>query len=459
MRSFLSTICRRYDLMRAKRVSALLLCLALALAGCTTRPQKAPEPTAEPSVSPAAATAEPVPVAPADPTATPVVTPEIEPGGDPTPAPPSSACGHPQWINGICAVCGAECGHPSWSDGRCTVCGTPCRHPSHNATTLICSQCGKEVPHNFLNSQCEMCGAKPKFTKDVLLRSAFISDAPQGTVETLTYLTHDYYTEGKTWGYAPLTKKMCVYLPYGYDPSEKYDVMILVHGTGGTETYWLLEPQQIISEPGFGVTTKELLDKTMASGWCRKMIIATPCFYRDGSNQDDFERERDEEQFMLELCNDILPLLVNTYSTYAAGPSREEISAARNHFAYAGLSLGSIYAYTSIMRECLDLFAWFGCFSGSEAREYMDPLITALNSEEYAHYPILYFYNSAGGSDSMFSEHRDDYRKLVAAVPALTDGKNAAFTEIRAASHSYKAWGTGLYNFLRVVFAQPEEFN
>ena len=105
------------------------------------------------------------------------------------------------------------------------------------------------------------------------------------------------------------------------------------------------------------------------------------------------------------------------------------------------------------------VFAWFGCFSGSEAREYMNALITALNSEEYAHYPILYFYNSAGGSDSMFAEHRDDYRKLVAAVPALTDGKNAAFTEIRAASHSYKAWGTGLYNFLRVVFAQPEEPN
>ena len=46
----------------------------------------------------------------------------------------------------------------------------------------------------------------------------------------------------------------------------------------------------------------------------------------------------------------------------------------------------------------------------------------------------------------------------MAAVDTLTDGKNAAFTEIRATAHSYKAWGTGLYNFLRVVFAQPEEF-
>ena len=457
MRSYSSISSRRCGIMGKTRALALLLCLALCLGGCVNRPAPAPVPTAAPTEIPAAPTAEPIPVAPADPTATPVPTPT--PGGDPTPAPPAEACAHPEWVNGICTVCGAECAHPAWANGRCTVCASPCRHPSHDARTLVCSHCGEVVPHNFLNSQCEMCGAKPKFTQDVLLRREFTAEAPAGTVQTLTYLTHDYYTEGQTWGYAPLTKKMCVYLPYGYDPSEKYDVMILVHGTGGTETYWLLDAQQIISEPGFGVYTKDLLDHLMATGWCRKMIIATPCFYRDGENQGDYERKRDEEQFMLELRNDILPTLVNTYSTYAASSAQEDIAAARNHFAYAGLSMGSIYVYTSIMRECLDLFAWYGCFSGSEAREYMNALITALNAEENAHYPILYFYNSAGGSDSMFAEHKDDYKKLVAAVGALSDGKNAAFTEIRATAHSYKAWSAGLYNFLRVVFAQPQEYD
>ena len=43
---------------------------------------------------------------------------------------------------------------------------------------------------------------------------------------------------------------------------------------------------------------------------------------------------------------------------------RDGVAAAREHFAYAGLSMGSIYAYTSIIPECLDLFAWFGFFSG-----------------------------------------------------------------------------------------------
>ena len=449
--------------MDKRRSLALLLCLILALSGCVQRPPVAPEPAPTSTAVPASPTAEPIPVAPADPTPTPTAaptdTPAPTPEGDPTPLPPPEACGHPEWINGICAVCGMECAHPTWIGGRCAVCGSPCRHPSHDAKTLVCSQCGEAVPHNFLNSRCEMCGTKPKFTRDVLTRKPFTAEAPAGTVQTLTYLTHDYYTEGQTWGYAPLTKKLCVYLPYGYDPSQKYDVLILVHGTGGTETYWLLDAQQIISEPGFGVYTKDLLDNLMNTGWCRKMIVVTPCFYRDSQNQGDYERERDEEQFLLELRNDILPLIVNTYSTYADGPSPEEISAARTHFAYAGLSMGSIYAYTSIMPGCLDLFAWFGCFSGSEAREHRSELIRALNSEENARYPILYFYNSAGGSDSMFAEHKDDYRKVVSSVASLTDGKNAAFTEILATGHSYKAWGTGLYNFLRVVFAQPEEFN
>jgi len=300
-----------------------------------------------------------------------------------------------------------------------------------------------------------MCGAEPQFRQDVVFRSTFTAAAPEGRVETLTYRTHDYYTEGQTRGYAPLVKKMLVYLPYGYDPAEKYDLMILMHGMGGTETYWLENIQQVVRESGHGVYTVGMLNNLMNSGYCRKMIIACPCFYRDGANQLDYFLPRDEEQFVRELREDILPLLVDTYSTYARSSAKEDISAAREHFAYAGLSMGSIYAYTSILPQCLDLFAWFGCFSGSDAE--LDKLIPALKSPENAQYPILYFYNSIGIRDSMYDTHTAQYAQLVAAVDSLVDGENAAMTVINDASHEYRAWGTGLYNFLRVVFAQPEE--
>lgn len=461
--------------MNYQRILVLLFCLAIIFAGCSLRAQ----PAIEPTPSPTAAVPDETPA----PTPSPEPTPSPAPTPEPTPCPherwedgvcaacgtPCShpgweaglctvcgtACPHEHWEDGVCTLCGGVCAHPAWEDGHCAVCGTACRHPSHDAATLVCSQCGEVVPHNFLNSECDMCGTKPVFTHDALERNMFTHPAPAGRVQVLNYLTHDYYTEGQTWGYAPLTKSITVYLPADYDPAEKYDVMILVHGTGGTSSYWLLDAQQVINEPGYGVYTTNLLDYLMATGYCRKMIIATPTFYRDSDNQGDYQRLRDEEQFLLELRNDIMPFLVSTYSTYAASPAIEDICAARNHFAYAGLSMGSIYAYTSIMPECLDMFAWFGCFSGSEAN--INQLIDDMNSERNRQYPILYFYNSCGGSDDMLSGHLSDYRALVAAVDGLTDGKNAAFTEIRMTNHSYRAWGTGLYNFLRVVFAQPEE--
>jgi enterochelin esterase-like enzyme len=320
---------------------------------------------------------------------------------------------------------------------------------------MICTQCGQAVPHNFLHSRCEMCGLTPVFTDRVLDLKYFNASDRPGTVETREYMTHDYFTEGQTWGYAPLRKKLCVYLPWGYDPSEKYDVMILLHGSGGSEYYWLREAQQITHTPGYGVYTSNMLDNLMASGYCRKMIVVTPTFYRNSGSPGDYSRDIDEVQFVKELCADILPFIVDTYSTYARSSSREDISAARAHFAYAGLSMGSIYAYTSVMPECLDLFGWFGCFSGSDA--YMDRLVPAMNAEKNAKYPIYYFYNSIGAKDGMFDIHYNQYYQLSAQTDAVEDGDNAAFTTINACAHDYRAWGTGLYNFLRVVFAQPAQ--
>ncbi len=319
----------------------------------------------------------------------------------------------------------------------------------------MCSQCGWTVPHNFLNSRCDMCGLTPVFSENVIGFKHFYASNQPGTVQTVTYLTHDYYAEGETWGYVPLQKKMCVYLPYGYDPSEKYDVLILVHGTEATERYWLMEAHQITNVAGYGVYTNELLNNLMASGYCRKMIVVTPTFYRNSGNWGDYQRERDEDQFTKELRNDILPYLAANYATYARSDSPEDIAAARKHFAYAGLSMGSIYTWTCVIPKCLDLFGWYGCFSGSNAR--MDRILPVLTDPENAKYPIYYFYNSVGARDDMYDTHYAQYHELVNAVDGLTDGENAAFTAVKLCGHDYRAWGTGLYNFLRVVFAQPED--
>ena len=363
------------------------------------------------------------------------------------------ACPHSVWINGVCAACGTSCDHPLWEEGRCARCHILCQHPEHDRETQLCTTCGQFVAHTYVGGNCPRCGRWPALQSDPLPKWLFAPCSASGSVQTLSYETHDYVQERADGGTHLRTKKLCVYLPYGYDPGEKYDVLILLHGMGDNERYWLLREQEYYdpNEEGYVYTT-DLLDNMMAAGLCRKMIIVTPTFYPNSDNVWEFNRWRDQEQFTVELREDILPLIVNTYSTWAEDGSAESISAVREHFAYAGLSMGSIYAYNSILPLCLDLFAWFGCFSGSET--YMKITVDALNSVNYEKYPILFFYNSCGVNDGMRANHRQQYKQLVEKCPGLTESVNATFTDIYNAAHSYQAWGLGLYNFLLLLFQQ-----
>ena len=117
--------------------------------------------------------------------------------------------------------------------------------------------------------------------------------------------------------------------------------------------------------------------------------------------------------------------------------------------------MGSIYAYTTILPECLDIFGWYGCFSGSDGN--MSQLAAVLNAPENADKPVYYFYNSIGNKDNMFYWQHGQYHELVKRAEGLTDGENACFNEIKGAYHLYTAWATGLYNFLPVIFSLPKE--
>ena len=129
---------------------------------------------------------------------------------------------------------------------------------------------------------------KPKYTEDV---------EHHGTVETLRYTTHAYAIEAVAAGdvlsaeddnpdIMPLDKdalcgdqtefvmekELLVYLPYGYDPAEKYNVVYALHGTEGDETYW-------IGDCATGSSTRKLLDRMIDKGECAPFILVTPTYY------------------------------------------------------------------------------------------------------------------------------------------------------------------------------------
>ena len=345
-----------------------------------------------------------------------------------------------------------SCAHPGWQNGVCLSCGAVCSHPEHDPESCVCYTCGTTVLHTYLTSRCPMCGRTPDFSDTLVPFDLFSRSTHPGTVQSAEYLTRDYVGERKGAGTLTYYKRMLVYLPPDYDPAQPYNVLVLLHGMGAGESYWLQRDQlySAYSNDTY-VRTDRLLDNMLNAGMCRDMIVVTPTFYRDSSRLSRYDRIPDEEQFVRELREDILPYIVENFSTYAADGSAASISAARDHFAYAGLSMGSIYAYNSVLPLCLDLFGWFGCFSGSDC--YVDLCVDALNSETNAAYPIRYFYNSIGSIDSMFALHRENFIAITDRADSLTDGENAWFTRIDGVGHEYSAWVLGLYNFLQVVFA------
>ena len=87
----------------------------------------------------------------------------------------------------------------------------------------------------------------------------------RGSIVRVDYNTRDY-AEGSG---AARTNTAYVYLPYGYDGQERYNIMYLVHGHYGTaSTYFETENGML----------RKLLDQMIAHGDIDPMIVVTPTY-------------------------------------------------------------------------------------------------------------------------------------------------------------------------------------
>ena len=394
---------------------------------------------------------------------------EASPSGDP--------CSHPRWENGVCTSCGAVCSYHLWDNGVCRTCGTVCEHlfsdsvcehcglvcthehfdngtcslcglvcshEAHNPENARCLLCGTQLVHAYDGGVCK-CGKTLEFLSDELPEYYFNACRDGGTIEVVSYEAHDYTSGGNPW-----TKELHVYLPRDYDGSRPCNVLILVHGMEGNQNFWLLDRNSRAAwGTGFAVT-KNVIDNMINEGLCKDVIVVAPTFYRNANDFSYYDRYREQRQFMQELRGDILPYIVEHYSTFAQSPDSEGISAAREHFAYAGLSMGSIYAYNTVLPDGQDLFAWYGCFSGSECD--VRTVSAALNAPDREQYPIRYFYNAAGTDDYMRYQHHDEYTYLMTHTDKLSEGVNSIFIDHPDIGHEYAGWIMDLYNCLSVFF-------
>lgn len=311
------------------------------------------------------------------------------------------------------------------------------------------------------------------YTADFIYYTSDITDlkkdapAQQGTIESLEYETPAYAVNAVLGTDYTITKKVNIYLPYGYDESQVYNILYLMHGGGDDEDFWLTE----VSERTHGKTTRNVVDHMIEDGLCEPVIIVTPTFYSDVEGVEvtndqcaDLIAELGEENytaitdlytwyFQYELHDHIIPAVEAKYATYAKGDtSPENLAATRDHRAYAGLSMGSITSMHSILMGNLDYISYVGSFSGAKTDV---ELFKGAIEEKFADYPVHFWFNGEGTDDIAFEEHYKFYYDALEKMPdKFTDAENAAMVVLDGGAHNYAAWIADLYNALLVFFQQ-----
>ena len=246
-----------------------------------------------------------------------------------------------------------------------------------------------------------------------------------GTVEPFTYEAHDYANEQEVY-----EKCAFVYLPYGYDPSRTYSLLILCHGIGGSEYEWGL------TEGSSRVRC--IMDNLIDRGEIEPFIVVTPNG-RAG-------RTADYSSFYLfdqELRNDLLPALAERYAVDIHDRSR---------CAMAGLSMGGMQTINIGIGKCLDLFSAFGAFSAAPTSNPASVTAVTLNAAEDL--PIRVFYSICGTEDSIALASSD---LAVNRLDELTDAldEHNFIVQHVPGGHDFGVWYLGFYNFARLFGGEP----
>ncbi|MBO2515880.1 MAG: hypothetical protein CW338_01200 [Clostridiales bacterium] len=258
-----------------------------------------------------------------------------------------------------------------------------------------------------------------------------------GTVEVVTYTTYDYNGD-----MSPYEKQANVYLPTGYDPSRQYNVLYLLHGIGGNKDEWSFN-----SSTG---KARSIIDNLIWYGDVEPFIIVTPNG-RAGTNfKSDNERTAAFYLFGKELRNDLIPFIESRYSTYGEyDENGYDMTAAREHRAIAGLSMGGMQTINIGLCECNDLFAWFGAFSAAPTSNSAAVISAALKD---CPYEIGYFYSICGLEDNVaYFAAAAAAKDLPAVCDRFVDGENYMWQELHG-THSFFIWNIGFYNFAQLIF-------
>lgn len=269
----------------------------------------------------------------------------------------------------------------------------------------------------------------------------------RGTVEELTYSTRDYVTGNG----GARSNNAYVYLPYGYTPERKYNILYLVHGHYGDASTFLSVENGLL---------RNVLDHMIAQGDIDPMIVVTPTYNYGSPTANYVDAGSYCRALPEELHHDLIPLVESRYSTYATTTDDEGIAASRDHRAIGGFSMGGVttwFAFDERLPDYRFFLPFSGdCWSLGSFQGQNNPtgttnyLVRRISEQGYSA-SGFYIWAAAGTSDSAYGEILSQIRGMAARSDAFSLS-NMTFHEKEGARHEYAPMVEYLYNALPFLF-------
>ena len=246
-------------------------------------------------------------------------------------------------------------------------------------------------------------------------------DVPHGVVREQPY-----------WSDITQTWRRCfVYTPADYDanPTKRYPVLYLQHGSGEDETGWVRQGR-----------TNYIMDNLIAEGKAVPMIVVMDLGYgtdaRPGAEQP-APGARARSIFPEILVQEIVPFIDRTYRTRAD----------RDNRAMAGLSMGGGHTFQTVMPN-LDKFAWMGGFSGgASAVDQIDTVYDGIYKDTERLNADLYLLFVSIGSEERPERVRDFANAL-----KRKGLNNVVYYESPGTAHEWLTWRRSLREFAPLLF-------
>jgi enterochelin esterase-like enzyme len=235
---------------------------------------------------------------------------------------------------------------------------------------------------------------------------------PHGKFETLEY-------DSKSVG---VKRKLLVYTPPGFDKSQKYPVLYLLHGIGGTEREW--------ADNG---APDAILDNLYAEKRLAPMIVVMPngrAQANDRAEGNVFATAPAFGEFDKDLLGSVIPFVEEQYPVVGD----------REHRALAGLSMGGGQSLDFGLAHP-DVFGWVGGFSSAPNTFPPDRLVP--DPEKVKGLKLLWI--SCGDKDGLIGISQGVHQYLKKnGVPHVW--------HVDSGPHNFAVWKNDLYLFSQLIF-------